>query len=310
MAIAGDVLIKLAADFADFAKGMDESKKKLEEFSEKTASAGERIASMVETVKHAAEALGVMWAVDKVLEFGREIENTASQINTLSKNLELTTDQVQALQIAAQHAGVGQEQMTSAVSRFNAVIGEAVLHNNSAIDTFDKLKVKLLDVNHETRPTADVLQEVAQKLLALKDPAERAALETQLFGKAGKDTTAMLQDWAKGTAALQDQYRKEIFPPETIQKLEEFKTRSEEARREIEVRVAPWWEGLKSNVLEVIYNLLKSCSCCEVRFSTPILQQDTPFVSSRCATHLSPHTTARAVSFLDPSETSAAVKSS
>src|SRR5262249_4095312 len=151
MAVIGDVLVKLVADFAEFAKGMDDSTKRLEGFGKTAVETGQRIEKIAEQAKAAAEALGVMWAVHKVLEVGEAIETTASNINTLAKNLELTTDQVQALEAAARHAGVGQDQMTSSVARFNQVIGEAVLHNSNAIDFFDKLGVKILDAGRQVR---------------------------------------------------------------------------------------------------------------------------------------------------------------
>jgi lambda family phage tail tape measure protein len=260
MAIAGDVIIKLAADFADFSRGMDESQQKLVTFGEQTTATAQKLEALAETAKKVVESLAVMWVVDKVLAFGKALEDTAQSIITQSKALQLSTDAFQAYSLSASKAGIEQQTLVTGLERFNAVSGNAVLGNAAAIKTFNDLGVKLLDVNGNLRSNEDRLTEAAQKLLAMKDGATKAALEVQLFGRSGQELNGILQDLAKGQAALVAQNQKLIFPPEVLAQLAEFKTRSDEALRSIQVIAAPWWIELKTDVLEFVARALKSMS--------------------------------------------------
>ena len=162
MAAVGDVLVKFVADFGEFTTGLAAGQKKLEDF-------GEKLVGFQEKLKHVAEAAGAVWVFDKIVEFGRHLEETAEKITTMSHVLGVTGEQLQAYEVAAAHAGIQQDQLTSAMSRFQIVVGQAQAGGKQQIEAFDALGVKILDINKNVRPTPELMQEVAQKLLAIQD---------------------------------------------------------------------------------------------------------------------------------------------
>jgi hypothetical protein len=105
MAVIGDVLVKFIADFAEFSAGMDDAVKKLDEFAEHNKRTSDNITSFIGQVRTVAGTLASAFAVDRIRAYADQVEKTAVQIETLSRQLKLSTDQVQALQIMADKSG-------------------------------------------------------------------------------------------------------------------------------------------------------------------------------------------------------------
>ena len=68
MAVIGDVLVKLVADFAEFSKGMQESSKQLDDFAKRGAAASESIAGAFELLKKGVAALGIAEVFHRISE--------------------------------------------------------------------------------------------------------------------------------------------------------------------------------------------------------------------------------------------------
>src|SRR5262245_47057557 len=101
MAVIGDVLVKLQADFAEFSRGMDESSRKLEQF----GSAAQSINQKLTTAFNVLKGLGLLELVRQLQQYGENLQKQAADIGNLAQRYKLTSDQVQALQAVAKETG-------------------------------------------------------------------------------------------------------------------------------------------------------------------------------------------------------------
>ena len=80
--------------------------------------------------------------------------------------------------------------------KLNQNLGDAAVGNEKAQDAFRKLGVFVTDAGGAVRNTGDVLRDAIAKLAAIEDPAKRASLAVDIFGK-----TANKLDFTKLNAA-------------------------------------------------------------------------------------------------------------
>lgn len=153
-------------------------------------------------------------AAQKVWDAGMK----AADLGEQAEQLGLTTDQLQAYRFAAAQAGIGNEQLDTAMTKLTRSIGAAGDGSDEMIAKFDKLGVKLLDGEGRLRKVSAVAPEVARGLLAIESETERNALMMDLFGKSGMKMVTVLGDLAKGNDALVETAKKEnaLIAPETI----------------------------------------------------------------------------------------------
>ena len=105
MAIAGDIIIKLAADFAEFAKGMSESTKTLEGFADKAAAVNARIEGFVGELRTLARVTGAAFVIDKVIAYTDQVQKMSVEVAKLADKFNLSAREVQALQLYAEKTG-------------------------------------------------------------------------------------------------------------------------------------------------------------------------------------------------------------
>jgi lambda family phage tail tape measure protein len=93
-------------------------------------------------------------------------------------------------------AGGKTEDFSTLAAKLNQNLGDAAVGNEKAQDAFKKLGVFVRDANGAVRNTGDVLRDAISKLAAIEDPAKRASLAVDIFGK-----TANKLDFTKLNAA-------------------------------------------------------------------------------------------------------------
>jgi hypothetical protein len=217
MALGGDILIKLSADVAELRSGFASAKKEVSGFASKFDEIGKHI-------EHVATGLFAAFSAHALFEFAKSSAEAVGDLGELSEALGITTDAFQAFQEASARGGVGAEGFEKLFLKFNKTIGSAAEGTKEAIDAFDNIGVKLLDAKGKLLPTGDVAQDVAKKILAIEDPAKRAAAAATLFGKSGPRVLAVLKDMAEGADVLAGKLaaRGGIASQETIDKLDAF----------------------------------------------------------------------------------------
>lgn len=119
----------------------------------------------------------------------------------LADRLGMTTEGLVGLQYAGSLAGVSNEQLTTALEKMMKALGGAADDGELASNVFNKLGLDAAKLAN--MPADQAFTEIAQKLADIKNPAERAAAATQIFGKAGQSLLPLLMSGADGIKAAQ-----------------------------------------------------------------------------------------------------------
>jgi len=151
----------------------------------------------------AAGAAGLGLLVRKAISVADEIAKTADKIG-------FTTKALQELRFAAGRAGIGQQELDKSLEQFTRRIGEAAGGTGEALQSYKDLGIQLRDTNGNIKDSSTLLGEVAEALVGIESPAERANAAYDLFGRQGvgianllfKDGKKGLDEYAAAAARL------------------------------------------------------------------------------------------------------------
>lgn len=190
--------VKLQADTAGFKSGMGTAKTAMSKFGQSAGGAIGPLKGLIGPLVGAAAA---------ALTVGAAIKGVSSAMSRLdevtkkAKSMEMSTDALMGLQHAAEQAGVSSDMMAKSMQKLQKNIGLALI--DQAGPAHDALAQLGLDVNAvgAMSPEKQFLA-IADALKNVANPAERAALAVDLFGKAGQDLTILTN---QGSEAIQAQ---------------------------------------------------------------------------------------------------------
>jgi hypothetical protein len=127
-------------------------------------------------------------------KLGRELEMQAHLTG-------MSVEQLQRWQYAANQAGVGSEELTTGLNRFNRAIGMTGTEQDKSISqTLGKMGVSARDANGKIKNTNELLLEFADGLSKVKSPQERMAMAMEIAGRGGAKFVEVL---GKGRAATE-----------------------------------------------------------------------------------------------------------
>lgn len=202
MAVAGSLVIEMAANVARLATDFDKARATVgRQVGKIRADVGSAMRG-VEAIIAGAGVAGLARLVIGALEAGDEIQKMA-------KRTGLAAGELQELGHAARMSGVSMETFESGVTRLNRNLAEAAAGSQQAIRTFADLGVSVRDAEGRTRSAGAVLGDIAERFKTLRDPAERARLAFEAFGRgAGTQMIPLLEEGAEGLARLREEARR------------------------------------------------------------------------------------------------------
>lgn len=190
--------VKLQADTAGFKSGMASAKTSVSKFGQSAGGAIGPLKGLIgPLVGAAAAALTVGAAIKGVSSAMTRLD----EVTKKAKSLDMSTESLMGLQHAAEQAGVSSDMMAKSMQKLQKNIGLALI--DQAGPAHDALTQLGLDVNAigAMSPEQQFLA-IADALKNVANPAERAALAVDLFGKAGQDLTILTN---QGSEAIQAQ---------------------------------------------------------------------------------------------------------
>lgn len=185
----GKFAVNIGANTRGFSKGLKGASGMAGGFSKSIGGMAAKLAGIAGAFLAARSAIRAVGAqfdeVDKIAKF--------------SKQTGLATESIAAFGHAGSLAGVGTEQVNKGVQRMSRQIGEANMGITTAARGFKMLGL-------DTQALANMSPEqqfgmIADKIKAIKDPAERAAAAYAIFGRSGQDMIPMLMG---GSAAMNE----------------------------------------------------------------------------------------------------------
>lgn len=167
--------------------------------------------------------------ISSSVDFAKQIKDTADATG-------LTTRQVQIYSAAAKQAGVSTDQFRSGLGELNANLGKAKLGDEQTGKAF-----KALGINIKAAGSAgEVLPTIIDRLSKISDPAQRAAIETRLFGEEGRRLDSLLSGGNQKINDLADALIKTgaVLSSSDIQKLSETSQKLAEVKAQLQVDLA------------------------------------------------------------------------
>ena len=170
--------------------------------SKRAATAAEKMSNDIsKSLTAAKSAVNGFLAIAAVGFAATGIKNAldyASAIGETAQQLGVATTAYQELTYAATQTGVSQQELEAGLARLTRNIGQGA-------KVFGELGIAIRDTAGNSRATGDVFNDVAAKLGSIQDPAKRAAIEVQLFGKAGQKLDTLLSGGTAAVGALADE---------------------------------------------------------------------------------------------------------
>ena len=207
-------IIRIVVDASRAVDGGRAAQRALEEIEKQTgtmAQAMDKLQSSVGNVGNLLKAhlaLAATEAVGRLVELGRQAFEAAAGMGELAEKVGLTMRELQALQFVGVQNGATLDDITTAATKFSTKMGEAAEGSKDVIEALKGLGVQNLDVNGKLRANADLMAEVARKIIDIEDPARRSAAQVAFFGKSGTTMAASLQEIAKGLGAVSQEAQK------------------------------------------------------------------------------------------------------
>lgn len=145
--------------------------------------------------------------VQAVGQFAQATLAAADDLGDLAQRLGVSTTAVQELQGVFVAAGGSPQLMTTAMDRLNQSLGEFTMSGKGpAADAFKQLGIAGDITSGQIKGTEQTFYAVVKAIEGIEDPAVRARLSMELFGKsAGKDMVEVL---GAGSAAMEQQRAK------------------------------------------------------------------------------------------------------
>ncbi len=109
-----------------------------------------------------------------------------------SRQVGVTTDTLQEFRYVATQAGIEQSDMDASLAKLTRTIGDADMGAKSQAEAFRVLGIATRDANGNLKTTDQILPELVKAFSEIKDPATRAALQVDIFGKSGQKLDTLL----------------------------------------------------------------------------------------------------------------------
>lgn len=133
---------------------------------------------------------------------------SADDINTLSKQTGLSTEEIQKFQYASTRIDVSFDTLSGSMAKLTKNMSGAKDGSGAASDAFKKLGVAITDSKGNLRDNEDVFNDAIKALGNVKNETERDALAMDLFGKSAQDLNPLILGGADTLKKLGDEAEK------------------------------------------------------------------------------------------------------
>lgn len=137
----------------------------------------------------------------KLISLTQEQAAAAGEIQDLAMQTSLSTETIQEYQYASELIGVSFDTLIGAHTRMIRSMSDAQSGTESAMETWRKLGVSIVDTNGNLRDSETVFLEVIEALGNIENATERDAIAMDVFGRSAQDLNPLI---VQGTDAFRD----------------------------------------------------------------------------------------------------------
>jgi len=132
----------------------------------------------------------------------------ADDINTISKQTGLSTEEIQKFQFASEQIDVPLETLTGSMAKLTRNMASATDPTKGTGEAFSRLGVQVRDANGNLRDNEDVFNDAITALGKMSNETERDALAMELFGKSAQDLNPLILGGADALKKIGDEAEK------------------------------------------------------------------------------------------------------
>lgn len=182
---------------------IDNASAKIQTYEQKIESAKAAQSRLKQSAAFAGAAIGAafIYSVKSAMDYGDQIAKASTKTG-------IAAEEISGLRWAAEQSGVGFDSLVTAMSRMARTAYDASQGTGEAAKAYAALGISVTDAAGNLRGGKDLFVEIAEKIKNTANPAERAALSMQVFGRAGADLLPLLMTGAGGIEELTAQAEK------------------------------------------------------------------------------------------------------
>ena len=189
--MAEELKINIIGDASKLKGALGEAGSQVTKFAEKIGSIGKTMTIVGGAI---TAAFGVI--IKKTMDAG-------DQFDKMSLRTGETVENLSSLAYACDITGTSIEGLETGIKFLTKGMDDAQKGMGEAKDAFEELKISIVDIEGNLRPTVDVLKEAATKIAAIENPAKQAALAMELFGaRSGTQLIPLLKEGGAGIEEL------------------------------------------------------------------------------------------------------------
>lgn len=204
---------------------LDENKEKIEESGKETGNLGDVVSGLTEkfgiklpegmqksmnsmgslnttSVKIAGGFVALAVAIAKVekalIQMTRESAEAADDIVTLSSVTGMSTDSIQELNYMADLTDVSLDRIRDSLKETTNKMQEAATGTGDAYEAYNKLGVKITDVDGQLRSAEDVFYDTIDALGQMKNKTERDAIAMDLLSESAQELNTLIEIGSDG----------------------------------------------------------------------------------------------------------------
>lgn len=205
MAQVGSLSIDLIAQTASFNANITKAAQNLNSQSAMMQKSLQRIEAGVVSTSAAVKAMAGAFLAGETLRIGSAALDYAASLGEVSQQIGVTVRDLQVYRYAATQVGLSNEETEKALGKLTQTLGKAQLGSKDSAAVFSALGVSIRGAKGELLSASDVLPQLADAIGSIKDPAERAAIEVALFGRAGQKLDTLLSGGNKSIQEMAEQ---------------------------------------------------------------------------------------------------------
>lgn len=233
--------IDLNAKLASFEQDMKRANSSLDTLNKRANLVGEGF-------KAAFGAAGALLSVGALSAIAKSSIDAADNLNDLSTKLGVSVETLAGFKLAAEQSGTSLEGVGTGISKLTKSIGEAEGGNTKLAEALQQLGVTARDPKEAFFQLADAVQKTT-------DPAQRAALLSQVLGKSYSDLVPLL---SQGSDALRQSAKDSETFAQSMAKLAPDADNFNDQLAQMQINSAGFAAKILSDVLPAMNSFLKA----------------------------------------------------
>jgi len=195
-----DLVAVLTLNKKDYEEGLDEAQGEATSFGDKLKSGLGTAAKVAGAVTGAAVAAGA-----GIVKLASSSATAMDEIDKSSQKMGISIEAYQEWAHAMDLSGMSIDTMKNGMKSLQKAMTGVDEDGNATSEEFQKLGISLVDASGNMRSAEDVMNDAILALSNMDESAERTAIATKLFGRAGMELGPLLNSGADAIAAMKQE---------------------------------------------------------------------------------------------------------